>query len=243
MPEKPGAYRQVLRHGTMRSDLTARHVPGARNLTIYIYIYTYMGGQVYRLQLFWDVEKNCEDRHVYKDVDAMLDFRLNYNMCTIDWQPEEEDAEDEDETDDNGTDEGADDEGSDDEGGTGEDDEGSDDEGDTGEDDDEEPIDYDGPDYTLDGHTNNEVASNVSEPTALDGLRVYPNPARTTLTVASNAIDATWQLTDMRGRTVANWTQTERMSSFNVADLPRGQYVLIGRLEEGTTTHRRVILH
>ena len=177
------------------------------------------------------------------NVDAMLDFRLNYNMCTIDWQPEEEDAEDEDETDDNGTDEGADDEGSDDEGGTGEDDEGSDDEGDTGEDDDDEPIDYDGPDYTLDGHTNNEVASNVSEPTALDGLRVYPNPARTTLTVASNAIDATWQLTDMRGRTVANWTQTERMSSFNVADLPRGQYVLIGRLEEGTTTHRRVILH
>ena len=144
------------------------------------------------------------------NVDAMLDFWLNYNMCTIDWQPEEE--EEEDETDEDETD-------------------------------DDEPVDYDGPDYALDGHTDNEVASDVSEATALDGLHVYPNPARTTLTVASSAIDATWQLTDMRGRTVANWTQTERLSSFDVADLPRGQYVLIGRLEDGTTTHRRVILH
>ena len=99
------------------------------------------------------------------------------------------------------------------------------------------------PDYALDGHSDNEVASNVSEAAALDGLRVYPNPARTTLTVASSALDAAWQLTDIRGRAVANWTQTERLSSFNVADLPRGQYVLIGRLEDGTTTHRRVILH
>ena len=161
------------------------------------------------------------------NVDAMLDFRLNYNMCTIDWEPEEDNAEDEDETDGNGTDDG-----SNDEGGTGEDDT-----------DDDEPIDYDGPDYALEGHTNNEVASNVSEATASDVLRVYPNPARTTLTVASNALDATWQLTDMRGRAVANWTQTERLSSFDIADLPRGQYVLIGRLEDGSTTHQRVILH
>ena len=146
------------------------------------------------------------------NVDAMLDFRLNYNMCTIDWQPEEEDVDNEDDDSDDGTD-------------------------------DDEPIDYDGPDYALDGHTDNEVASDVSEATALDGLHVYPNPARTTLTVASSALDAPWQLTDMRGRTVANWTQTERLSSFDVADLPRGQYVLIGRLEDGTTTHRRVILH
>ena len=146
------------------------------------------------------------------NIDAMLDFRQNYNVCTIDWQPEEEDGVDEDDSDDDGTD-------------------------------DDEPIEYDGPDYALDGHSDNEVASNVSEAAELDGLRVYPNPARTTLTVASNALEATWQLTDMRGRTVANWTQTERLSSFDVADLPRGQYVLIGRLEDGTTTHRRVILH
>lgn len=146
------------------------------------------------------------------NIDAMLDFRQNYNVCTIDWQPEEEDGVDEDDSDDDGTD-------------------------------DDEPIEYDGPDYALDGHSDNEVASNVSEAAALDGLRVYPNPARSTLTVASNALEATWQLTDMRGRTVANWTQTERLSSFDVADLPRGQYVLIGRLEDGTTTHRRVILH
>ena len=161
------------------------------------------------------------------NVDAMLDFRLNYNMCTIDWEPEEDNAEDENETDGNGTDDG-----SNDEGGTGEDDT-----------DDDEPIDYDGPDYALEGHTNNEVASNVSEATASDVLRVYPNPAHTTLTVASNALDATWQLTDMRGRAVANWTQTERLSSFDIADLPRGQYVLIGRLKDGSTTHQRVILH
>ena len=50
------------------------------------------------------------------------------------------------------------------------------------------------------------------------------------------------QFTDLRGRTVAQWTQTERISTLPVADLPRGQYVLIGRLEEGTD-HRRVILH
>ena len=145
------------------------------------------------------------------NVDALLDLRLNYNMCTIDWQPEEEDVDDEDETDDDGSD-------------------------------DDEPIDYDGPDSALGGHSENEVASAVSEATT-DVLRVYPNPARTTLTVASNALDATWQLTDMSGRAVANWTQTERLSSFHVADLPRGQYVLIGRLEDGTRTHRRVILH
>jgi hypothetical protein len=140
------------------------------------------------------------------NADAMLEFRANYDVCTIDWQPEDE-VTDEDETDD------------------------------------DEPIDYDGPDYALDGHSGNEVASNVTDAAALDGLRVYPNPARTTLTVASDALDATWQLTDLHGRTVANWTQTERLSSLNVADLPRGQYVLIGRLEDGTTTHRRVILH
>ncbi len=150
------------------------------------------------------------------NVDAMLDFRLNYNVCTIDWQPEGEDVDEEDETDDDGTDDGT---------------------------DDDEPIDYDGPDYALYGHSDNEVASNVSEANALEALRVYPNPARTTLTVASNAFETTWQLTDMRGRAVANWTQTDRMSSFDVADLPRGQYVLIGRLEDGRTTHRRVILH
>lgn len=88
-----------------------------------------------------------------------------------------------------------------------------------------------------------EVASDLSGAADIGELRVYPNPARTTLTVASNALEATWQLTDMRGRVVANWTQTERLSSFDVADLPRGQYVLIGRLEDETTTHRRVILH
>jgi hypothetical protein len=140
------------------------------------------------------------------NVDAMLDFRQNYNTCTIDWQPED-DVTDEDETED------------------------------------DEPIDYDGPDYALDGQSDNHVTSDVSEGIALDGLRVYPNPARAKLTVASNALDATWQLTDMRGRPVAHWTQTERLSSFDVADLPRGQYVLIGRLEDGTTTHQRVILH
>jgi len=146
------------------------------------------------------------------NVDALLDFRLNYNMCTIDWQPEEEDVDDGDETDDDGTD-------------------------------DDEPIDYDGPDYALDGHSDNEVASNVSEAAALDGLRVYPNPARTTLTVASNALDATWLLTDMQGRTVATWTQTQRRSTFDVGHLPRGHYILTGDSPDGAATHRSVILH
>lgn len=138
---------------------------------------------------------------------SMLNFLQEYQMCSINWQSEDEGSEDEDETDD------------------------------------DEPVDYNGPDTAFNSHSDNQVASSVSEAEQLDGLRVYPNPARTTLTLAFNTLDATWQLTDMRGRTVANWTQTERLSSFDVTDLPRGQYVLIGRLEDGTTTHQRVILH
>ena len=116
----------------------------------------------------------------------MLDFRLNYNMCTIDWQPEEEDAEDEDETDDNGTDEGADDEGSDDEAAP-EDDEGSDDEGDTGEDDDDEPIDHDleGRHRQITKSDSNVNRTNRSRPARL------PQPSPTTLTVGPMRINAT----------------------------------------------------
>ena len=73
----------------------------------------------------------------------------------IDWQPEEEEKT-KSRTDDEGdeTNDG-------DEGGPEDDD--SDDEGDTGEDDDDEPIDYDGPDHALEGHTGNGTASDLSE--------------------------------------------------------------------------------
>ena len=51
------------------------------------------------------------------------------------------------------------------------------------------------------------------------------------------------QLTDLRGRTVAQWTAVDRILTLPVADLPRGQYVLIGRMPDGAISHRRVILH
>lgn len=48
---------------------------------------------------------------------------------------------------------------------------------------------------------------------------------------------------EISGGTVAQWTAVDRILTLSVADLPRGQYVLIGRTPDGTISHRRVILH
>ena len=110
--------------------------------------------------------------------------------------------------------------------------------------DDDEPVDYDGPDHALEGHTGNGTASDLSEqaPTGA-ALRVFPNPAQSVLTVVSDVRINSLQLTDLRGRTVAQWTAVDRILTLPVADLPRGQYVLIGRMPDGAISHRRVILH
>ena len=110
--------------------------------------------------------------------------------------------------------------------------------------DDDEPVDYDGPDHALEGHTENGTASDLSEqaPTGA-ALRVFPNPAQSVLTVVSDVRINSLQLTDLRGRTVAQWTAVDRILTLPVADLPRGQYVLIGRTPDGAISHRRVILH
>ena len=148
-------------------------------------------------------------------------FRQNYTSCQIDWEPEEDEQDD---TEDD----------------TNEDDS-------TGGDDDsdeDEPVDYDGSDYALEGHAENGTASNLIEQ-AITGaaLRAFPNPAQSALTVVSDAQINSLQLTDLRGRTVAQWTAVDRFLTLPVADLPRGQYVLIGRTPDGVTAHRRVILH
>ena len=153
--------------------------------------------------------------------EELMMFRQGYTSCQIDWEPEEdEDEEEQDDTENDDT--------------TGGDDDS----------DDDEPVDYHGPDHALEGHTGNETASDLSEqaPTGA-ALRVFPNPAQSVLTVVSDARINSLQLTDLRGRTVAQWTAVERILTLPVADLPRGQYVLIGRTPDGAISHRRVILH
>lgn len=145
--------------------------------------------------------------------DELLMFRQNYTSCQIDWEP---------------ADEG--------DGGTG--DSGTGDE--TGDD---EPVDYDGPMSTLDGHANNEVASSVWDEQFANDLRIYPNPAQSILVIECETRDTPWRLTDMQGRTVATWTQTQRRSTFDVGHLPRGHYILTGDSPDGAATHRSVILH
>ena len=153
--------------------------------------------------------------------EELMMFRQGYTSCQIDWEPEEdEDEEEQDDTEDDDT--------------TGGDDDS----------DDDEPVDYDGPNHALEGHTGNGTASDLSEqaPTGA-ALRVFPNPAQSVLTVVSDARINSLQLTDLRGRTVAQWTAVDRILTLPVADLPRGQYVLIGRMPDGAISHRRVILH
>ena len=153
--------------------------------------------------------------------EELMMFRQGYTSCQIDWEPEEdEDEEEQDDTEDDDT--------------TGGDDDS----------DDDEPVDYDGPNHALEGHTGNGTASDLSEqaPTGA-ALRVFPNPAQSVLTVVSDVRINSLQLTDLRGRTVAQWTAVDRILTLPVADLPRGQYVLIGRTPDGAISHRRVILH
>ena len=153
--------------------------------------------------------------------EELMMFRQGYTSCQIDWEPEEdEDEEEQDDTEDDDT--------------TGGDDDS----------DDDEPVDYHGPDHALEGHTGNGTASDLSEqaPTGA-ALRVFPNPAQSVLTVVSDVRINSLQLTDLRGRTVAQWTAVDRILTLPVADLPRGQYVLIGRMPDGAISHRRVILH
>ena len=159
--------------------------------------------------------------------EELMIFRQGYTSCQIDWEPEEDEDEQDDTEDDTNDD--------------------TEDDDTTGGDDDsdeDEPVDYEGPDHALEGHAGNGTASDLSEqaPTGA-ALRVFPNPAQSTLTVVSDAQINSLQLTDLRGRTVAQWTAVDRFLTLPVADLPRGQYVLIGRTPDGATAHRRVILH
>lgn len=155
--------------------------------------------------------------------EELMMFRQGYTSCQIDWEPEEDEDEQDDTEDDTEDDDTT----------------GGDDDSD-----DDEPVNYDGPNHALEGHTGNGTASDLSEqaPTGA-ALRVFPNPAQSVLTVVSDVRINSLQLTDLCGRTVAQWTAVDRILTLPVADLPRGQYVLIGRTPDGANSHRRVILH
>ena len=155
--------------------------------------------------------------------EELMMFRQNYTSCQIDWEPEEDEDEQDDTEDDTNEDDTT----------------GGDDDSDE-----DEPVDYDGPDHTLEGHAGNGTESDLSEQAPIGAaLRVFPNPAQSVLTVVSDAQINSLQLTDLRGRTVAQLTAVGRFLTLPVADLPRGQYVLIGRTPDGAISHRRVILH
>ena len=159
---------------------------------------------------------------VSNEEELML-FRQNYTSCQIDWEPEEDEDEQDDTEDDTNEDDTT----------------GGDDDSDE-----DEPVDYDGPDHALEGHAGNGTESDLSEQAPIGAaLRVFPNPAQSVLTVVSDAQINSLQLTDLRGRTVAQLTAVDRFLTLPVADLPRGQYVLIGRTPDGAISHRRVILH
>ena len=108
--------------------------------------------------------------------------------------------------------------------------------------DDDEPVDYDGPDSALGSHSDTEVASTVSA-YGSTGFLVYPNPASSSLTIETDALNTAWQLTDMQGRSVASWMQSQFRASVSVADLPRGHYLLIGESEDAPAVRQRIILH
>ena len=155
--------------------------------------------------------------------EELMMFRQNYTSCQIDWEPEEDEDEQDDTEDDTNEDDTT----------------GGDDDSDE-----DEPVDYDGPDHALEGHAGNGTESDLSEQAPIGAaLRVFPNPAQSVLTVVSDAQINSLQLTDLRGRTVAQLTAVDRFLTLPVADLPRGQYVLIGRTPDGAISHRRVILH
>ena len=141
--------------------------------------------------------------------EELMMFRQGYTSCQIDWEPEEdEDEEEQDDTEDDDT--------------TGGDDDS----------DDDEPVDYHGPDHALEGHTGEwngvraiRTGANGSSPASsqsgsIGTHRGFRCPNQFT------------QLTDLRGRTVAQWTAVDRILTLPVADLPRGQYVLIGRMPD-----------
>ena len=197
--------------------------------------------------------------------EELMTFRQNYTSCQIIWEPEEggdeedeaeddsteddtsdeEEGDDEDEAEDDSTEDDTSDEEEGDDEDEAEDDTSDDDTtGDDDDSDDDEPVDYDGPYHALEGHAGSGTASDLSEQaSAAAALRVFPNPAQAVLTVVIDSQINSLQLTDLRGRTFAQWTSVDRFMTLPVTDYPRGQYVLIGRTRDGATTHRRVILH
>ena len=155
--------------------------------------------------------------------EELIMFRQNYISCQIDWEAEVDEDEEDDTEDDTSDDDTT---------------------GDDDNSDDDEPVDSNGPDHALEGQAGNGTASDLSEQaTTGNALRVFPNPAQSELTVVSDAQINSLQLTDLRGRTVAQWTAVDRFLTLPGVDFPRGQYVLVGRTKDGATTHRRVILH
>lgn len=107
----------------------------------------------------------------------------------------------------------------------------------------DEPVDYDGPLSTLGEHADNEVASSVWNEQSGNEVRIYPNPAQSILVIECEALDTPWRLTDMQGRTVATWAQSQQRTLFDVGHLPRGHYILTGESTDGAATHHSVILH
>ncbi len=76
----------------------------------------------------------------------------------------------------------------------------------------------------------------------MQGIDLFPNPARTTLTLRrATAAPATAALVDVLGRTLRQWPLTAAEQTVPLADVPAGTYVVRVVGSEGVSTRRVVV--
>lgn len=93
---------------------------------------------------------------------------------------------------------------------------------------------------TTGGDTTNTSIVNFINSNKID---VYPNPAQDQLIVANEfSQPVQLSLLDLRGRTLLNEQINPAQNTLNVADLPRGLYIISFRMRDGAMIYRRKIL-
>lgn len=91
------------------------------------------------------------------------------------------------------------------------------------------------------------VAVGITEPNTLGQMRVFPNPAVTTLTLSYTQTNiptnATVCLYNILGQSVCKqiWAASEKNIAVSLAELPQGVYVLIVEQDDGKRTSFKVI--
>jgi hypothetical protein len=82
----------------------------------------------------------------------------------------------------------------------------------------------------------------ISEVSTNNKIKLFPNPATSTVSITTPVAKGTIQLRDIAGRQIAEQHVTNATTSFDVHDLPRGMYLAIWTAENGERVVEKVVL-